>query len=297
MGGYRAGEVTGLVSRGCFHNLLIHGLTRWVSSQQNNDDTVSHSLACSVYRLACHGDVHAHCDFSSARLSVSLPRTVISAALLLRFRNGRACFETSSAASKAMAGASAFCAAHIAWSAQRALVTCVCAVVIARILDTPYSTPLVAEDVDFIGMGYWDHCVLVAAADHSSGNRVRVASMSDASNFARDTTWVSPYGTTWYYLPGKSFGFSADESLDLRPADMATDTLPEFRLSWHLDAGVGGFRAGDALFLNTYVCVNVPRPCLALTTPLAFRVTFCAWWYWVVPTAIQPPTDSCTWPE
>ena len=105
--------------------MLIHGLTRWVSSQQNNDDTVSHSLACSVYRLACHGDVHAHCDFSSARLSVSLPRTVISAALLLRFGNGRACFETSSAASKAMAGASAFCAARIAWSAQCALVTCV----------------------------------------------------------------------------------------------------------------------------------------------------------------------------
>jgi hypothetical protein len=50
-------------------------------------------------------------------------------------------------------------------------------------------------------------------------------------------------GAFWYYVPGKSFGFAGSAVINLKTAD-TKDTGCDKRLSWHLDLGVGGWRAG-----------------------------------------------------
>lgn len=49
----------------------------------------------------------------------------------------------------------------------------------------------------------------------------------------------------WYFMPGKSFGFSDKEEIFLSSADTIKG---ENKLSWHIDHG--GFRIGDKLDLN-----------------------------------------------
>ena len=61
-------------------------------------------------------------------------------------------------------------------------------------------------------------------------------------------------GVYWYFLPGQSFGFLKDNTLQQASADIGT-TNPDSRLSWHLDVNgggvsVGGYRAGSYVQLN-----------------------------------------------
>ena len=51
-------------------------------------------------------------------------------------------------------------------------------------------------------------------------------------------------GVYWYFTPGKSFGFLRDTELIQEPTvDIGTENA-DSRLSWNLDNGIGGDRAG-----------------------------------------------------
>ena len=52
-------------------------------------------------------------------------------------------------------------------------------------------------------------------------------------------------GLYWYNVYGNSFGFSPVENVNLNSADVENDDQSEYRLSWHIDQGIGGYRAGD----------------------------------------------------
>ncbi len=51
-------------------------------------------------------------------------------------------------------------------------------------------------------------------------------------------------GVYWYNFPGRSFGFSPSADVYLNSAD-TTSSDPGRRLSWHIDNGSGGYRAGS----------------------------------------------------
>ena len=64
-------------------------------------------------------------------------------------------------------------------------------------------------------------------------------------------------GTYWYYTPESSFGYSPTNvinqgSADITGCDDQTDSCASdpSRLSWHIDGQVGGFRLGDAGWIN-----------------------------------------------
>lgn len=50
-------------------------------------------------------------------------------------------------------------------------------------------------------------------------------------------------GVFWYMTSGYSFGFAATGSIDQNKADTGASNATS-RLSWHLDNGIGGYRAG-----------------------------------------------------
>ncbi len=51
-------------------------------------------------------------------------------------------------------------------------------------------------------------------------------------------------GVYWYNYVGRAFGFAAEQSIDLSPGDVSSSDS-ENRLSWLLDIGLGGYRAGS----------------------------------------------------
>jgi hypothetical protein len=56
-------------------------------------------------------------------------------------------------------------------------------------------------------------------------------------------------GAYWYNCVGQSFGFAASSSISLNSADTGSDQCG-YRLSWHVDQNVGGYRAGCTTSLN-----------------------------------------------
>ena len=57
-------------------------------------------------------------------------------------------------------------------------------------------------------------------------------------------------GAYWYFYPGYSMGFADVAAVNLNPADLSSADCAS-RLSWHLDNGAGGYRAGCTTSLNT----------------------------------------------
>ena len=59
-------------------------------------------------------------------------------------------------------------------------------------------------------------------------------------------------GVWWYYTPGQSFGFSPTNIISQTSADSHSEGA-EYRLSWHLDQNVGGWRLGSLIGLIDWV--------------------------------------------
>ena len=64
------------------------------------------------------------------------------------------------------------------------------------------------------------------------------------------TTAFESNGAYWYYYSPKSFGFSATSTVSLGSADTASGDC-SYRLSWRLDQGSGGYRAGCTTGLDS----------------------------------------------
>lgn len=58
-------------------------------------------------------------------------------------------------------------------------------------------------------------------------------------------------GAYWYLTPGYSFGFAPNSTINQVTCDKF-DTTNNFRVCWHLDQNVGGWRIGSLVwFLNS----------------------------------------------
>jgi hypothetical protein len=101
--------------------------------------------------------------------------------------------------------------------------------------------------------------VFVGAAD-SSGN-ITIGATGLTSEVLTQTfsnSQASAYSSSnlyWYNVPGQSIGFTPTQNMTLSSADITgiltqDDGHNNLRLSWHLDQGVGGWRAGALAFLN-----------------------------------------------
>jgi hypothetical protein len=51
-------------------------------------------------------------------------------------------------------------------------------------------------------------------------------------------------GVYWYNYEGRSFGFSPEQSIRLDAADVSSSNS-NYRLSWYVDRGIGGYRVGS----------------------------------------------------
>jgi hypothetical protein len=111
-------------------------------------------------------------------------------------------------------------------------------------MDVPYSdastqAKLAACSTDpnqFVAVG-------VKQAGSSTLDVVAVARASEV--FAQHCDARLANGAYWYNCVGQSFGFAASSSISLRfsVADITSDQC-EYRLSWPVDNGFGGWRAG-----------------------------------------------------
>ena len=79
-----------------------------------------------------------------------------------------------------------------------------------------------------------------------------LGAFSSSAEILKQTALNSPHlsnGVYWYFTSGKSFGFLAGTNLEQDAAD-TVNTETEYRLSWHIDINVGGYRAGGNKGLN-----------------------------------------------
>ena len=94
--------------------------------------------------------------------------------------------------------------------------------------------------------------VLFVGAQNDNWSSIYLGAFGLASEVQRSTERDTPHlsnGVYWYFTSGQSFGFLGDTSLQQNGADIGT-TNPDSRLSWHLDLGAGGWRAGAYTYLS-----------------------------------------------
>ena len=96
--------------------------------------------------------------------------------------------------------------------------------------------------------------VLLVGAIKTGQSILSMMAVASANEMLQSTnstsTAVLRNGTFWYQLEGYSFGFSPTADIDLNYADTLMDSC-ESRLSWHLNNGIGGWRAGCDVDLST----------------------------------------------
>ena len=96
--------------------------------------------------------------------------------------------------------------------------------------------------------------VVVGALYGTAATTVRIGAGGLARHvFAETSSTAAAYcydGACWYNYPTKSFGFSPNSYVTLNPADVYSSTDTQ-RVSWNLDNGLGGYRAGNAINLNS----------------------------------------------
>jgi hypothetical protein len=94
-----------------------------------------------------------------------------------------------------------------------------------------------------------DQYVVVGAKQEGSSTLalMAVARASEAFALHCDARLVN--GAYWYNCDRNSFGFAGSSSISLSSADTAHDQCA-YRLSWHVDQNVGGYRAGCTIGLN-----------------------------------------------
>jgi hypothetical protein len=124
--------------------------------------------------------------------------------------------------------------------------------------DVPYSYP--TKSLDVLNCKAKGGFIAIAAKKQKDELLAVVAGLyslqlQETYSISRATGPIN--GAFWYYMPGKSFGFANSTSIFLDAADKGefrltndTDIGCAERLSWHLDAGVGGWRAGCQTGLN-----------------------------------------------
>ncbi|KAH3732907.1 Cell surface protein [Pelomyxa schiedti] len=98
----------------------------------------------------------------------------------------------------------------------------------------PYKHCTKASDID-PGQGEW---MLVAAQDVATGVLVLAAVGKRSVVCQRSTSLteagVCHRGVWWYFVEGKSFGFTSTRAIQLSPADIC-EAAPHNRLSWHIE--------------------------------------------------------------
>ncbi len=119
--------------------------------------------------------------------------------------------------------------------------------------DMPYTYATKSEDIEKCkAQGGF---ITIAAKKLGNKNLALVAGLY-SSDLQVTSSIFSATGPTngafWYYVPGKSIGFSNSSGIYLESADKGggENSTCDLRLSWHLDMGVGGWRAGCETGLN-----------------------------------------------
>jgi hypothetical protein len=118
--------------------------------------------------------------------------------------------------------------------------------------------------------------VFVGALDPSSSTVVIGAfGQSDAvfHQTYSTTTGNLNNGLYWYNVYGKSFGFSPVQNVYLNSADVNTD-YGDLRLSWHIDQGIGGYRAGTMNPSSEYRKVIYRYPATEYEYPSGVQTQF-----------------------
>jgi len=119
------------------------------------------------------------------------------------------------------------------------------------IYDAPYSDPTTSDDL--FGHDNMGECILMGVRE--GGNpHLMVAAVANTADISEDTgsdtVAIESRGVYWYNRPGNAIGFSASSNIDLRPHDVLSPRDDPSRVSWHLDSGIGGWRAGTNTNLN-----------------------------------------------
>ena len=111
-----------------------------------------------------------------------------------------------------------------------------------------YSDPTTSSDI--LGSSYSQDdypYMCVGAYSSSSASTATVAACGLRGDVLTTTSSTSTAyesnGVYWYFYSPKSFGFSATSTISLGSADTASADC-SYRLSWQLDQGSGGYRAG-----------------------------------------------------
>eukprot|EP00731_Ephydatia_muelleri_P037516 Em0494g1a len=117
--------------------------------------------------------------------------------------------------------------------------------------DQPYSYGTSSYDFSSCN-GYIN---FVGAKTSSSATTFAVGAFGLYTIFSTTTsTTTATYdlgGAYWYFYPSYSFGFADVSSVTLNECDVASSPDCTSRLCWHMDLGVGGYRAGCTLGLNS----------------------------------------------
>jgi hypothetical protein len=115
-------------------------------------------------------------------------------------------------------------------------------------MDVPFSAYTSQAELAACGNDPNQYVVVGAKlAGSSTLALMAVARAGDA--FAQHCNARFSNGAYWYNCIGKSFGYAASPSIILNSADTSSD-LCAYRLSWHVDQNVGGYRAGCTTGLN-----------------------------------------------
>ena len=118
-------------------------------------------------------------------------------------------------------------------------------------LDVPYSHQTTQADLSQCIVNPFTY--LLVGARESGSSILTVASTAQTSSIFALTTSATASsfsnGVYWYNYEGHSFGFAGSSDINLNQADTSSDDC-QHRLSWHLDLGIGGYRAGCTLSLN-----------------------------------------------
>jgi hypothetical protein len=116
-------------------------------------------------------------------------------------------------------------------------------------MDVPFSDSTSQAKLEACSINPNQYVVVGAkAAGSSTLALMAVARASDA--FSQHCDARLSNGAYWYNCVGNSFGFAASSSITLNSADTNSDQCA-YRLSWHVDQLVGGYRAGCTISLNS----------------------------------------------
>lgn len=92
--------------------------------------------------------------------------------------------------------------------------------------------------------------VAFVGAFNSATNLIQLGGFSAVTEIRTVTALNTPHlsnGIYWYFTSGDSFGFADSSTINQASADTASDPDAFSRMSWHLDLGYGGYRAGTTV--------------------------------------------------